>query len=234
MLKAVIFDIDGTLISSVDLHAQSWKEALAHFGVQAEFEDLRRRIGEGADHLMPAFLPPATPPSVQKRIEEFRSNLFKRGYLPKVRPFPGVRELFEQIHADGCKIVLASSCAASEIGEYKAIAGISDMTDCDVTADDADSSKPAPDIFLTALERISPISASETCVVGDTKYDGEGARRAGIPFVGVACGGSTRQELERSGAIAVYRDPSDLLKNWNRWRDLSTRGSWSRGELEHR
>jgi phosphoglycolate phosphatase-like HAD superfamily hydrolase len=234
MLKAVIFDIDGTLISSVDLHAQSWKEALAHFGVEAEFEDLRKRIGEGADRLMPAFLPPATPPSVQKRLEEFRSNLFKSGYLPKVRPFPGVRELFERIHADGCKIVLASSCAAGEIGEYKAIAGISDMTDCDVTADDADSSKPAPDIFLTALERISPISASEACVVGDTKYDGEGARRAGIPFVGVVCGGSTRQELERSGAIAVYRDPSDLLKNWNRWRDLSTEETWSRGELEHR
>ena len=111
--------------------------------------------------------------------------------------------------------LLASSCASDEIEQYKAIAGIRDMTDCDVTADDARSSKPAPDIFMKALDQIAPIAASESCVVGDTKYDGEAARRAGIPFVGLLCGGSTKQELERSGAIAIYRDPADLLTHWN-------------------
>jgi phosphoglycolate phosphatase-like HAD superfamily hydrolase len=144
-------------------------------------------------------------------------GLFKREYLAKVRAFPKVRELFERINANGCKLVLASSCAADEIDDYKAIADISDMTDCDVTSDDALSSKPAPDIFLEALDQIAPISALESCVVGDSKYDGEAARGAGVPFVGLLCGGSTRDELKRSGAIAIYRDPSDLLTHWDSW-----------------
>jgi phosphoglycolate phosphatase-like HAD superfamily hydrolase len=135
--------------------------------------------------------------------------------------------LFARIRAAGCKLALASSCAADEIDQYKAIAGISDMTDYDVTADDAGSSKPSPDIFLKALERLRPIVPTQTCVVGDTKYDGEAARQAGIPFIGVLCGGSSKQELERSGAVAIYRDPADLFTNWSGWRDLSDAGHLS-------
>jgi HAD superfamily hydrolase (TIGR01509 family) len=222
MLKAVIFDIDGTLIDSVDLHARSWVETFARFGVTAALEDVRGHIGEGADFLIPTFVPPGTPKGQIKRIEQFRADLFKRKYLAEVKPFPKVRELFGSIKAEGCQLVLASSCAADEIDQYKAIAGVTDMTDHDVTADDAASSKPSPDIFLKALDLLVPLSPSETCVVGDTKYDGEAARRAGIPFIGVLSGGSTKRELERSGAIAIYRDPADLLAHWSRWRDLFT------------
>jgi len=223
VLKAVIFDIDGTLIESVDLHARSWVDSFARFGIQVTFEDVRRRIGEGADRLIPAFVPPEMPDDRRKQLEEFRSELFKRDYLDKVKPFPKVKELFGSIKADGCKLVLASSCAADEIDQYKAIAGITDMTDHDVTADDAGSSKPSPDIFLQALDRLAPIGPSQTCVVGDTKYDGEAARRAGVPFLGLLCGGSSKDELERSGAIAIYRDPADLLTHWRSWRELSSK-----------
>jgi HAD superfamily hydrolase (TIGR01549 family) len=160
------------------------------------------------------------PGDKRKQIEEFRSDLFKREYLDRVKGFPKVRELFQRIKADGCNVVLASSCSADEIEDYKSIAGISDMTDHDVTADDAGSSKPSPDVFLEALDRIHPVGRSEACVVGDTKYDGEAARRAGIRFIGVLCGGSSKEELERSGAIAIYRDPADLLAHWSHWRDL--------------
>jgi HAD superfamily hydrolase (TIGR01549 family) len=220
VLKAVIFDIDGTLIDSVDLQAQSWVDSFARFGVKARFGDVRRHIGEGADRLIPAFVPPDMPHDKRKQLEEFRSGLFKRKYLAKVKPFPKVAELFRSIRAEGCKLLLASSCAADEIDSYKAIAGITHMTDHDVTADDAGSSKPSPDIFLRAMDRLAPIVASQTCVVGDTKYDGEAARRAGIPFLGLLCGGSSKDELERSGAIAIYRDPAALLTHWSDWRDL--------------
>ena len=220
MLKAVIFDIDGTLIDSVDLHAQSWVETFERFGVQVRFDDVRRHIGEGADRLIPAFVPAEMPNDKRKQIEEFRSDLFKREYLCKVKPFPKVKELFAHIKAKRCKLVLGSSCAADEIDQYKAIAGVTDMTDHDVTADDAGSSKPSPDIFLKALDRLAPIEPSQTCVIGDTKYDGEAARAADIPFLGLLCGGSSKEELERSGAIAIYRDPADLLTHWSRWRDL--------------
>jgi phosphoglycolate phosphatase-like HAD superfamily hydrolase len=227
MLKAVIFDIDGTLIDSVDLHARSWVGAFARFGVKVKFEDVRPHIGEGADRLIPAFAPPGMPNHKRKDIEEFRSELFKRSYLDKVKPFPNVKALFERIKADGCKLVLASSCAADEIDQYKAIAGVTDMTDHDVTADDAGSSKPSPDIFLRALDRLSPIGPSQTCVVGDTKYDGEAARQAGVPFLGLLCGGSSKNELESSGALAIYRDPTELLNNWSCWRELPARREFS-------
>ncbi len=105
----------------------------------------------------------------------------------------------------------------------KAIANITDMTDHDVTGDDAGSSKPSPDIFLRALDRLAPIGPSQTCVVGDTKYDGEAARCAGIPFLGVLCGGSSKEDLQRSGAIAIYRDPADLLAQWTCWRDFPSK-----------
>ena len=164
MLKAVIFDIDGTLIDSVDLHARSWVHAFARFGVGVRLEDVRAHIGEGADRLIPSFAPGMTD-AKRKRLEEYRSALFKREYLKKVKPFPQVQDLFARIRAAGCKLALASSCAADEIDQYKAIAGISDMTDYDVTADDAGSSKPAPDIFLKALKCLRPIIPSETCVV---------------------------------------------------------------------
>ena len=93
------------------------------------------------------------------------------------------------------------------------------MTDDDVTADDAGTSKRAPDIFLKALERVAPIKPFQTCVIGDTKYDGEAARAANIPFFGLLCGGSSREDLIRSGAIGVYRDPADLLIHSSRWLD---------------
>lgn len=222
MLKAVIFDINGTLIDSVDLHASSWVESFARYGVKVRFDEARRHIGEGADRLIPTFVPTQMPQNERKQIEEFRSDLFKRESVNRVRRFPKVRDLFQRIKSDGCKVVLASSCAADEIDQYKAIAGIADMTDHDVTADDVRRSKPSPDVFLKALDRLAPISPSQACVIGDTKFDGEAASQARIPFIGVLCGGSTREELERAGAIALYRDPGDLLTNWSRWRDLTT------------
>jgi phosphoglycolate phosphatase-like HAD superfamily hydrolase len=98
----------------VDLHAGSWVDSFARFGVQVTFEDVRRHIGEGADRLIPAFVPPGMPDDRRKQLEEFRSDLFKRDYLGKVKPFPTVRELFGRIKADRCKLVLASSCAADD------------------------------------------------------------------------------------------------------------------------
>jgi HAD superfamily hydrolase (TIGR01549 family) len=213
MNKAVIFDIDGTLLDSVDLHARSWVESFNRFGVDAKFEDVRRHIGEGADRLMPAFLPKDTSEARKKTIEQFRSTLFKERYLPLVRPFPKVRELFERLKSDGLRIVLGSSCTAEEINWYKEIAEIGDLAECETTSDDADSSKPAPDIFNNALKQIYPIEAAECVVIGDTRYDGEAAFKAGMPFIGLLCGGSSERELKAARAVAIYKDPEDLLVN---------------------
>jgi HAD superfamily hydrolase (TIGR01549 family) len=216
VLKTVIFDIDGTLLDSVDVHAEAWVRTFAHFGVNADFADVRSHIGEGGDRLMPAFLGDAAPDAQQDEIQRYRTDLFKREYLSNIRAFPKVRELFERIRADGRSVVLASSCSREEIGRYKELADISDLVDGEVTADDARSSKPAPDIFLKALESIAPVTAAQAIVIGDTRYDGQAARKAGILFVALLCGGSPERELRNSGCIAVFRDPADLLASYDK------------------
>jgi HAD superfamily hydrolase (TIGR01509 family) len=215
MIRAVIFDIDGTLLDSVDLHAAAWVEAFAQFGVKAKFADVRRHIGEGADRLLPAFLPKGSSEGRTNEIEKFRADLFREKYLPQVRPFAKVRTLFERLKAAGLRVVLGSSCTAEDITRYKQIAGIADLTEWETTSDDAGASKPAPDIFRKALEKLWPLKASDCVVIGDTRYDGEAARKAGMAFIGVLCGGSTEKELRQVGAAAIVRDIEDLLVSWS-------------------
>jgi phosphoglycolate phosphatase-like HAD superfamily hydrolase len=116
MIRAVIFDIDGTLIDSVVLHAAAWQAALRHFGHEIPFERVRAQIGKGADKFLPALLPQEEVAQRGQELEQYRLELFRREYLPRVRAFPRVRELFEQIKADGKRIALASSAKYFEYG----------------------------------------------------------------------------------------------------------------------
>jgi beta-phosphoglucomutase-like phosphatase (HAD superfamily) len=106
LIKAVIFDIGGTLVDSVDLHARAWQEALAHFGHQVAFADVRSQIGKGGDQLTPMFLSKEEINRRGKDIEQYRSNLFKEQYLPQVRAFPAVRHLVEWIRLNGKRVAL--------------------------------------------------------------------------------------------------------------------------------
>ena len=214
MIKAVIFDIDGTLIDTVDLHASAWVEALGHFGFDIAYEDMRSQIGKGGDQILHGLLPPDVIEQRGEEIKSFRGELFKRDYLAKARPFPGVRNLFERIRASGQRAVLASSGTGEEVEQYKEIAGIADLIDSATSSDDAERSKPFPDIFQAALAKLSPLKPEEAVVVGDTPYDAEAARNAGVKTVGVLSGGFTEQALREAGCIAVYRDAEDLVRNY--------------------
>ena len=215
MVKAVIFDIDGTLIDSVDLHAEAWREALRHFGHDVPFEQVREQIGKGGDLLMAALLPEEEVRRRGKEIEEYRLDLFKREYLSRVKPFPSVRELFERIKADGLRIALASSAKKEELERYKQIAGIEDLVDAETSSDDAEKSKPHPDIFEAALDRLEGIAADDAIAVGDTPYDAQAAGKAGLRTIGLLCGGWPEGELREAGCIAIYRDPADLLRHYD-------------------
>jgi HAD superfamily hydrolase (TIGR01549 family) len=214
--KAIIFDVDGTLVDTVDLHAASWAETLRHFGRDVTHEEVRRQIGKGGDQLMPVFLPPEMVERRGEEIESFRKDLYMREYIGKARPFPGVPELFRRIRAAGQRVVLASSAKGEELEHYKRLAGIAELLDGATSADDAERSKPFPDIFLAALDRLSPIGAAEAVVVGDTPYDAEAAMKAGIRPVGVLCGGFPEAELRAAGCLAIYRDPAELLARYDR------------------
>ncbi len=216
MVDAVIFDIDGTLVDSVDLHAESWQAAFEHFGKQVQLEDVRRQIGKGADQLMPVFLSQKELNDFGAALDNYRNQLFKRDYLPRVRGFPKVRELFQQLRQDHKRIVLASSAKGDEIEAYKRISGIDDLIQSETSSDDTDRSKPHPDIFAAALGRLGGALDGAVVVVGDTPYDAEAARKLNLDTIGLLCGGWSREALRAAGCLAVYSDPADLLAQYER------------------
>jgi HAD superfamily hydrolase (TIGR01549 family) len=215
MIKAVIFDIDGTLVDSVDLHAQAWKEAFKHFGKDVPYQQVRHQIGKGGDQLMPVFFSKEELEEFGEEMEEYRGKIYKRDYLPRVRAFPLVRELFLKIKDEGKRIALASSAKEEELEVYKKIAHIEDLVEEEASADDADRSKPHPDIFEAALKQLGDISVDEAVVVGDTPYDAEAAGKLRLRTIGVRCGGFPEEELLAAGAISIYDDPADLLAHYD-------------------
>jgi HAD superfamily hydrolase (TIGR01509 family) len=215
MIKAVIFDIDGTLVDSVDLHAQAWKDTFKNFGKDVPYEQVRHQIGKGADQLLPVFFSREELEELGDEIEQYRSDIFKREYLPRVRAFPKVRELFERVTKGGKRIVLASSAKEDEINAYKKIANIDDLVEVETSSDDAEKSKPHPDIFKAALEGLGDVRPEDVIVVGDTPYDAEAAGKLGIRTIGLLSGGFPESELRSAGASRIFEDPADLLQSYD-------------------
>lgn len=150
-----------------------------------------------------------------KKIEEERAALFRTKYLPRVKPFPKLIELFERLSADGIKLALASSAKRDEVEIYRQITGIGPFLDAATSSDDAPNSKPDPDIFQAALKQLKGIEPSQAMAVGDTPWDAQAATQAGMPIIGVLCGGFAPEKLTAAGCIALYRDPADLLSKYD-------------------
>jgi HAD superfamily hydrolase (TIGR01509 family) len=217
MVKAVIFDIDGTLLDSVDLHAECWQKAFQKFGYHFPFEKIRSQIGKGGDQLLPVFLSEKDLKEKGKAISEYRSQLFMGEYLQKVKPFPCVRELFETVKSHGQKPALASSAKGDELKIFERIAHIEDLVYVGTSSADAKQSKPHPDIFEAALGQLGKdIQPQDVIIVGDSPYDAEAAGKAGVRAIGVLCGGFAESDLRAAGCIAIFRDPEDL---WKRYED---------------
>jgi HAD superfamily hydrolase (TIGR01509 family) len=214
MLRAVLFDVDGTLVDSVDLHAQAWREAFARFRKQISFEKVRSQIGKGGDQLIPFFLSPDEVDRFGEDLDHFRAELWKKQYRSKVNPLPRVRELFERIRSDGRRIVLATSAKKEEIDLYIDQLGVRSLIEGMTTADDVEHSKPCPDVFVAALEVAQVESPKESIAVGDSPFDAEAAGRTGIITLGLLCGGFPESDLRRAGCVAIFKDPSDLLDRY--------------------
>jgi HAD superfamily hydrolase (TIGR01549 family) len=210
MPQAAIFDVDGTLVDSVDLHALAWQEALAEFGHRVAFEQVRGQIGKGGDQLLPVFLSEAERRDHGAALEQWRGTRFKAQYLPMVRPFAAVPELLRRMRAAGLRVAVASSAKQDELAVYLKLAGIADLVDASTSSADAERSKPSPDIFQAALERLG-LGAAEAVAIGDTPYDAQAAARAGLRSIGVLCGGFAQADLREAGCEQVYPGPAALL-----------------------
>jgi HAD superfamily hydrolase (TIGR01549 family) len=215
MVKAVIFDVDGTLVDSVDLHARAWQDAFHEFGLDIELEDIREQIGKGGDQLLPVFLTREEVDRDGPDLERHRSDILKARYLSEIKAFPKVPQLFQRIRADGIKIVLGSSAKSEELQVYKKIAGIEDLIDGETSSDDAEKSKPHPDVFQAAIAKLEGISKSDIVVIGDSPYDAEAASKAGLRTIGFRSGGFEETKLSDAGCIAIYDGPADLLARYD-------------------
>ena len=213
MIRGAIFDLDGTLVDSNELHVLAWHDTFRHFHKDIPLERLREQIGKGGDQYLPVFLDEREMREFGDEAEKLRGEIFKKTYLPHVKPFPKVRELFERLRADGKKIALASSGKETEVRHYEKLLEITSLVDGMTTADQVAQSKPKADVFLAALNLLG-LSPSEAVAIGDTPYDIAAAKKIELPVIGVLCGGFPEQALIDEGAVAIFRDPADLLERY--------------------
>lgn len=209
--RAVILDVDGTLVDSNDAHAGAWIDAFTEFGVTVAYDAVRRSIGMGGDKLMPAVAGIEEGSRLGQQIAQRRADIFKSKYLPGIVAFPRVRDVILRFKEEGFTLAVASSAKEDELDPLLEAAGVTDLIRARTSSDDADRSKPDPDIVVAALKQVSA-EHGKAVMIGDTPYDVAAAKRAGIEIVGVECGGWTREAL--AGAVEVYRDPADLLERY--------------------
>ena len=209
-MQTVLFDVDGTLVDSNDAHTRAWVEAFAEANIQVDYQRVRRSIGMGGDKLMPAVSTVTEDSPLGKQISTRRREIFKKRYLPTLRAFAGAQALVNALKERGLTVVAASSAKKDELEPLLSIAGAEWMIDGATSSDDADESKPDPDIIHAALQQAKG-TPDTAMMIGDTPYDLEAARRAGVRAIAFRCGGWEDEHLRE--AEAIYDGPADLLAN---------------------
>jgi HAD superfamily hydrolase (TIGR01509 family) len=210
--SAVLFDLDGTLVDSNDLHVAAWQEAFTEAGFDIPADAIHGQIGKGSDNLLPAMLPDVAE-DVRDPIGERTGEIFKSRFMQQVRPFPGARDLLERVRSTGATVALASSASSAELDHYIELLDAAALIDVTTSADDVEHSKPDPDIFAAALRKAG-VDADQAVVIGDTPYDIEAAAKCGIRTIAVLSGGFAEADLRAAGAVAIYADVAALLADY--------------------
>jgi HAD superfamily hydrolase (TIGR01509 family) len=212
MVRAALLDIDGTLLDSNDAHARAWADVGAEFGHAIRFETARPLIGMGGDKVLPRLTGLAEESEEGARLLKRRGEIFLARYGPRLQPFRGTRELLERMRGDGLRLVVATSASGDDLALLLERAGIADLVDAATDSDDAESSKPSPDIVEAALQQAG-VPPGEAVMLGDTPYDVAAAGRAGVRILAFRCGGWGDADL--AGAAAVYDGPAALLEAYD-------------------
>src|SRR4051812_35187541 len=211
-LDAVLFDIDGTLIDSNPAHVEAWERAFASRGYKIARDRIEIEVGKGGDKLVPSILGQSADQrdgDALRKAEpiEFARIAKQRG----LRPFPSAIDLLADLRRRNLTVILATSSNQEQLDALIESSGVDLKSACDVlaTADDADESKPSPDIVVAAVRKAG-LSPAQCAMVGDTLYDMEAAKHAGVIGLGVLTGYQDRQTLAQAGARGVWRDVAEI------------------------
>lgn len=213
-VKAVLFDLDGTLVDTSYLHTVTWWQALHEHGHIVPMARIHRAIGMGSDKLLGEVLGADHDTSTDSEISAAHGRLFARWHH-QVSPLPGARELLARCADSGLTVVLASSATGRDLDALREVLDADDWIDGATSSQDADESKPSPDILSAALDKAG-VSAGEVVFVGDAVWDVQASSALQIPCVGLECGGTSAAELREAGSVEIWRDPAHLLQEFDR------------------
>jgi HAD superfamily hydrolase (TIGR01509 family) len=211
-VKAVLFDVDGTLVDTTYLHAVCWWEAFAQAGHEVPMAKIHRAIGMDSGLLLDELLPADRDTGADSALSSAQGALYSV-YWSRLRPLPGAADLLRACHEHGLRVVLASSADPGELDVLQAALGAGDAVDEATSAGDVEQSKPAPDLVQVALDKAG-LTAAEAIFVGDAVWDVQACQRAGVACVGVLSGGISQAELLDAGAVRVYRDTAEILASF--------------------
>ncbi len=206
MKDTIVFDVDGTLVDTNYHHALAWFRAFGRFDVVTPIWRIHRAIGMGGDRLVAA----VAGDDVERRHGDDLRQAWTEEYAPlisEVRPFSGARDVVVEARRRGLTVVLASSAPGEHVNHYLDLLDARDIVQHWTTAEDAEQSKPAPDLVQIAMQQVQ---ADDSVMIGDSTWDVEAAERAGIACVAVRTGGFSVSELEAAGAKAVYESLDEL------------------------
>lgn len=207
--RGVLFDLDGTLVDTTYLHVVAWARAFRSVGAPTPMARIHRLIGMGSDRLIPEVLGRDDDEANERHGQEFKAIRDEAG------PLPGARDLVRAAHERGLTVVLATSAKPDDAEHLAGLLDAGESVDAMTTSEDAGSSKPAPDIFATAMDTCG-LAPEQVITVGDTRWDVEASAKLGVPTVALETGGWAACELREVGAGEVYRDPVELLDRFDR------------------
>ena len=206
-IDTVVLDVDGTLVDTVYQHTVLWARAFAAVGVDVPQWRLHRAIGMGGDRLVAEVAGDEVERQHGDRVRSEHDEAFGQ-VIDEIRPLPGAADLLDELRSRGLKVVLASSGIGAQTERLLALVDGDAKSHGWTSSDDVEASKPAPDLLEVALEKVD---AGHAVVVGDAVWDVTAAENAGLPSIGLLCGGFGEAELREAGADRVYVDPADLL-----------------------
>ncbi|SEB95557.1 HAD family hydrolase [Streptomyces sp. TLI_105] len=209
MDRAALFDVDGTLVDTNHLHVVAWWEAFRQGGHQVPTHAVHRAIGLPGEQLIDHLLGDSRDPSDDDRLSTAHDTLYATSF-ERLQAFDRAGDLLRTLAGDGWKVVLVTSAKDRELSALRRAVDADEALAATATADDVEEGKPAPDPLEHALSLVG-VPADRAVFVGDSVWDMEAARRAGMVSAGLLCGGIPRADLTEAGAAAVYADPADLL-----------------------